>query len=64
MILTCQRCLGTGEVIACVDDMCRGMGECIHGSYAVCPDCRGSGGEGEEDDWGDDDSLPSTEGQS
>lgn len=36
----CQRCDGEGMVLTCIDDMCRGTGECIHGDgWDPCPDC-------------------------
>lgn len=33
------RCDGSGEYVICIDDMCHGSGECIHGDdgYALCP---------------------------
>jgi hypothetical protein len=38
----CHRCDNRGFIIICVDDMCRGIGECIHGDgMVVCPDCQG-----------------------
>jgi hypothetical protein len=40
----CPTCGGLGVV--CIDDMCRGIGECIHGDGA-CPTC-----------FGDPDNLP------
>ena len=40
----CQRCGGEGEIMVCIDDICHGLGECIHGDgYATCPNCKGSG---------------------
>ena len=40
----CQRCDGQGEIMVCIDDICHGLGECIHGDgYATCPNCKGSG---------------------
>jgi hypothetical protein len=40
----CQLCDGQGEIMVCIDDICHGLGECIHGDgYATCPDCKGSG---------------------
>jgi len=38
----CYRCNNTGEIIVCPDDMCHGLGYCIHGDGMVtCPDCKG-----------------------
>jgi len=38
----CQRCSNTGFILVCPDDMCRGLGECIHGDGEIlCPDCKG-----------------------
>jgi len=38
----CNTCGGSGTVIACIDDLCRGSGECIHGDgEIICPDCKG-----------------------
>jgi hypothetical protein len=40
----CLRCEGDGELMICIDDMCHGSGECIHGDgYQTCPDCKGTG---------------------
>lgn len=40
----CLRCDGTGEVLFCPDDMCHGLGYCIHGDgQTICPDCHGEG---------------------
>lgn len=49
----CPTCNGIGVV--CIDDMCRGAGECIHGD-GWCPEC---GGEGfvDDDDYEDDDEV-------
>lgn len=38
----CPKCDGTGFYVWCVDDMCRGVGECMHG-HDICPQCRGMG---------------------
>lgn len=54
----CLTCGGDGVIITCCDDICVGIGHCIHGDgEEVCPDC---GGEGEvwdddcrDDDWDD-----------
>ena len=36
----CCNCDGSGWMVVCVDDMCRGMGECIHGDgNRPCPIC-------------------------
>lgn len=38
----CYRCDGTGFIMICPDDLCRGSGECIHGDgEVVCPVCKG-----------------------
>lgn len=38
----CNTCMGAGFIVTCVDDMCRGAGECIHGDgEIVCPECNG-----------------------
>jgi len=38
----CYRCDNAGFIIVCVDDMCRGAGECMHGDgEIVCPECKG-----------------------
>ena len=36
--MSCPRCGGVGHI--CIDDMCIGSGECIHGD-ADCPVCFG-----------------------
>lgn len=34
----CQECGGEGFVVVCIDDMCRGVGECLHGDgERACP---------------------------
>ena len=48
---TCPNCWGECIVITCCDDICDGLGYCIHGDgEEICPVC---GGEGEipVDDW-------------
>ena len=41
---TCQRCDGEGEIVVCMDDMCRGAGTCFHGDgMEICPVCHGEG---------------------
>jgi hypothetical protein len=38
----CYRCDNRGVIIVCVDDLCRGTGECMHGDgEMICPDCHG-----------------------
>lgn len=38
----CYRCDGSGTILICPDDMCRGAGECIHGDGEIlCPSCNG-----------------------
>ena len=40
----CGRCNEFGEVVICVDDLCHGAGECMHGDgMRICPDCGGKG---------------------
>ena len=40
----CDYCRGEGVVVACIDDLCAGEEECIHGDgYGPCPECRGRG---------------------
>jgi hypothetical protein len=42
--VTCWNCGGEGFEIVCIDDMCRGAGECIHGDgEALCRECKGEG---------------------
>jgi hypothetical protein len=43
----CHRCDNKGTIIVCIDDLCRGAGECMHGDgEIICPDCKG-----ENADW-------------
>lgn len=38
----CNTCGGEGFIVVCIDDMCRGCGECMHGDGEVtCPECKG-----------------------
>jgi hypothetical protein len=38
----CYTCDGKGYIVACIDDLCHGQEECIHGDPPVtCPDCKG-----------------------
>lgn len=39
----CMRCSGTGFFVSCIDDMCHGQEQCIHGGSDICPSCGGSG---------------------
>ena len=45
----CWRCNEDGMIVICMDDICRGLDHCIHGSggMAICPEC---GGEDYQDD--------------
>jgi len=48
---TCEMCGGTGIIITCCDDMCNGIGHCIHGDgEEVCPECGGEGDICDEDE--------------
>ena len=50
----CYRCYGEGFILICPDDMCHGLGECIHGDgEVVCPACNGEGTLWYEDDDGE-----------
>ena len=36
----CYRCGGKGYIVICIDDLCRGADECMHGDGEVpCPVC-------------------------
>ena len=36
----CYACGGSGWFVDCIDDMCHGQGECIHGDPPrACPNC-------------------------
>lgn len=38
----CYRCGGKGYIVTCIDDLCRGQDECIHGDgEQPCPACCG-----------------------
>ena len=40
----CDMCNGEGFIITCCDDICNGIGHCIHGDGEVmCPQCLGEG---------------------
>lgn len=53
--MTCPTCGGEGFIVTCIDDMCRGAGECMHGDGEdVCPDCDGEGSvEGKDYEYND-----------
>lgn len=41
VLMECGTCHGEREILTCIDDMCRGLGYCIHGDgYSPCPDCQ------------------------
>ena len=41
---TCLECDGEGQVLVCIDDICHGLGYCMHGDgMAVCRACSGTG---------------------
>lgn len=45
---TCDRCDGEGEIMVCIDDLCRGAGECAFGGrgkgcFTTCAKCQGAG---------------------
>lgn len=36
----CYYCGGSGWIVVCIDDLCRGAGECMHGDgEEPCPVC-------------------------
>ena len=36
------RCGGGGFIVTCIDDLCHGAGECMHGDgEMICPECHG-----------------------
>ena len=41
----CPECDGEGLRLTCVDDICRGLGYCMHdsGGYGTCQLCKGTG---------------------
>ena len=40
----CYECNGTGQVLICCDDLCHGLGYCMHGDGEImCHVCKGSG---------------------
>jgi hypothetical protein len=47
---TCLTCDGEGVIVTCCDDMCVGLGFCIHGDgFDICPDCGGEGDSFDDD---------------
>lgn len=43
-LITCGHCGGEGFEITCCDDICHGVGYCIHGDgERTCPHCGGEG---------------------
>ena len=43
---SCLNCGGTGRLVTCPDDMCRGLGYCVTGSGEIdCPECAKRPGE-------------------
>jgi len=54
MVATCTTCWGEGFIVTCCDDMCNGLGHCIHGDGEMtCPECDGEGEVNDEDDYQD-----------
>ena len=38
----CYRCYGKGWILSCIDDICHGLGYCMHGDgFMDCPECGG-----------------------
>lgn len=49
----CYRCGGKGYIVTCIDDLCRGQDECIHGDgEQPCPACCGESPNSEMNDSG------------
>lgn len=41
---SCYRCGGRGYMVTCIDDLCHGQDECIHGDDPTpCPECNPKG---------------------
>ena len=36
--MACEKC-NDGIIVVCIDDMCRGAGECMHGDGEILCDC-------------------------
>lgn len=50
--MTCPDCGGCGLILTCIDDICHGAGECIHGDGEdVCQTCEGEGEIGGDEDY-------------
>lgn len=48
---TCTNCWGEGEIVDCCDDICQGLGYCIHDNGMVpCPECDGWGAVFDDDE--------------
>ena len=58
--MTCLRCGGSGLYSDCIDDLCHGNEECIHGDDPTCREC---GGEGEVPPYSDDEELDNEWGE-
>jgi hypothetical protein len=43
--VACEKCGGRGTYSDCIDDLCHGAEECIHGDDATCSRCGGTGEE-------------------
>jgi hypothetical protein len=41
--IMCPKCWGSGFFADCIDDLCHGQEECIHGDDATCSLCHGEG---------------------
>ena len=40
----CYECNGSGWIVTCIDDLCHGQDECIHGDPPTpCPACNADG---------------------
>lgn len=49
--MSCWKCGGRGIVITCIDDLCHGAGECMHGDgEETCDACHGEGGDDNDED--------------
>lgn len=57
--MACDKC-NDGIVVFCVDDMCRGLGRCIHGDGERVCECELYEGNPDEDWYPDDEHKDST----